>query len=87
MKKTFKAPASISGGGPVSPRTQEMLMGGAVPPPGYKEQLAEVLDALENMAGAFNTPVRRLKMPGEFQDEVCKMASKVLKKHGRSHGY
>lgn len=46
-------------------------------------EMTEALDAIENMMGAFNTPLRRLKFPGIFQDEVIGFALDVLKKHGR----
>jgi hypothetical protein len=54
-----------------------------VEPKAYEVDMKEMLDALENMVGAFDTPLRRIKMPGEFQDEVCNLARGVLRKFGR----
>jgi hypothetical protein len=48
-------------------------------------EMTEALDAIENLMGAFNTPLRRLKFPGIFQDEVIDFARNVLKKHGRGN--
>lgn len=33
-----------------------------------------LLEALQNMLGAFDSPVRRLKMPGSFEDECVASA-------------
>jgi len=46
-------------------------------------EMTEALDAIENLMGAFNTPLCRLKFPGIFQDEVIDFARNVLKKYGR----
>lgn len=37
-------------------------------------QAPQMYEALLNMLGAFDSPVRRLKFPGEFQDEAIKSA-------------
>jgi len=52
-------------------------------PHDYIVDMKEILDALENMTGAFDTPFRRIKFPGPFQDEVCTIARDVLRKFGR----
>jgi len=46
----------------------------------------DLADALENMLGAFNTPVRRVKLPSDFGDEACKSAEAALRKAGRLAG-
>lgn len=51
-------------------------------------QITHVLaDALQNMLGAFDTPVRRMKYPSDFGDEAIKSAHKalVLLKHEQMH--
>lgn len=35
-------------------------------------------DALANMLGAFDTPLRRAKMPSYFGDEVCNLARELM---------
>lgn len=40
--------------------------------------MASLVDALHNMTGMFDTPVRRRQMPGEFHDEACKTARETL---------
>lgn len=42
-----------------------------------KERL--LLDTIRNLLGAFDTPVRRLKFPSEFGDEVCSQAAEVVR--------
>lgn len=42
-----------------------------------KERL--LLDTIRNLLGAFDTPVRRLKFPSKFGDEVCGQAAEVVR--------
>lgn len=51
-------------------------------------QITQALaDALQNMLGAFDTPVRRLKYPSDFGDEAIESAHKALAllKHEQMH--
>ena len=42
-----------------------------------KERL--LLDTIRNLLGAFDTPVRRLKFPSKFGDDVCSQAAEVVR--------
>lgn len=46
----------------------------------------EMRDALLNLLGAFDTPMRRLKLSGEFYDEAIESAHEALTKAGVAHG-
>jgi len=43
---------------------------------------AALEEALLNMLGAFDSPIRRLKMPGEFPDEAIESARNALEQAG-----
>jgi hypothetical protein len=45
----------------------------------------QMLDALENMRGAFDTPVERLRRPfDDFQEEAIQSMRDALEKAGRN---
>ena len=45
----------------------------------------ELLDCIQNLMGVFDTPIGRLKMKGEFADEVRKIGRQILETNGRSN--
>jgi len=53
---------------------------------GDREMLDELTDALHNMLGIFDTPVARMKMQGDFEDEARKIAREVFER-AKSEGY
>ena len=40
----------------------------------------ELVDTVKNLLGAFDTPVRRVKMRSDFGDHVCRLARELLTK-------
>jgi len=40
----------------------------------------ELVDTVQNLLGAFDTPLRRAKMPSDFGDEVCQLARELPRK-------
>lgn len=56
-------------------RDRRMLIADKLALRADRDQLCE---ALQNMMGAFDTPLRRLRMPGEFQDEAIASARAAL---------
>jgi len=45
-----------------------------------KEKI-ELIECIQNLMGVFDTPIGRMKMPGEFSDEVRKNGRETLKKY------
>jgi hypothetical protein len=45
----------------------------------------ELLDCIQNLMGVFDTPLARLRMKGEFADEVRKIGRQILETNGRSN--